>query len=136
MPRTYIIAADGTRFEALTARRALRRKVISRIIAGIAILITALFLSAAIIGLGKAAREGSPAPHIAPTADTAISLRAAKKACRPAPRGAMQDCLALYMRHAWSDASTFTPEGKVLVKECNSQYRGRELADCYTQEIG
>lgn len=135
MTRTYIIAADGTRFEALTARTALRRKVISRTIAALAILITALFLSAAIIGLGNAAREGNT-PRIAPTATQGLSLTAARKACRPAPRGAMQDCLNLFMRHAWGYKGSFTPEGAILVRDCISQYRGAELADCFTQEIG
>lgn len=131
MTRTHIITADGTHFVPLTARTRLR----NRILGGIALLITALFLSAAIIGLQKAAIAES-APRIAPTASSTISLAAAQKACRKAPRGATQDCLALYMRSAWASPSTFTPKGAILVGECFSQYKGRELRDCFTQEIG
>lgn len=176
MPRTYIISGDGTRYESLPARTALRRKIIRRVIAGTVLLITALFLSAAIIGLQKAAVEGTKqgpnatdyatlrdaqranphsdchfewnevqnafevicdAPHPTPTADSAISLTTIKKACKIATARMKQDCYALYLRKAWADPrGSFTPDGKALVKECISQYRGRELADCFTQEIG
>lgn len=129
MTRTYIIAADGTRFV-----RQGRTRRIAGIMTGITFtLLTAIFLSAAIIGAGKAAREGINAE---PTASTTISLKAAQKACIRAPRGSKQDCLALYMRSAWSSPNNYTPAGKILVRECISQYRGAELRDCFTQEIG
>lgn len=60
MTRTHIIAADGTKFEEITARAARRRKIASRIISAGALLITALLLSAAIIGFHRAAIEGAP----------------------------------------------------------------------------
>lgn len=60
MTRTHIIAADGTRFEEITARAARRRKIASRIIGAGALLITALLLSAALIGFHRAAIEGAP----------------------------------------------------------------------------
>lgn len=186
MTRTKIIAADGTEFESIPARTALRRKVIRRTISTAVLLITALFLSAAVIGLQKAAVEAPKAndtasyndgwnsaladlewiyrnggkdqimncleashtsdelgaclgkDNMTPAAATvkATWLPIARAACAKAPRGAMQDCLALYMRGAWFDARTYTPAGPALVKECISQYRGAELADCFTQEIG
>lgn len=168
MTRTHIVAADGTQFVARG-----RGKVIARRATGAAFLIiTALFLSAAAIGLHRAAiapATPSPAdfailhdaekangkgschlewneeqagfevicaPSATPTASTAISLTTARKACRLAGAMGMQDCLALYMRNAWASASTYTPAGPALVKECISQYRGAELRDCFTQEIG
>jgi len=177
MTRTHIISADGTTYEAIPARTALRRKIIRRIIAGTAILITALFLSAAIIGLQKAAIEGtkqgpnatdyatlrdaqkanpnsdcyfewnevqnafevicSGQPSMHHTAASTISLTTIKKACRIATRAMKQDCYALYLRRDWADPrGSYTPAGPALVKECIDQYRGRELADCFTQEIG
>lgn len=60
MTRTHIIAADGTQFEEITAQTARRRKIASRIIGAGTLLITALLLSAAIIGFHRAAIEGSP----------------------------------------------------------------------------
>lgn len=131
MTRTYIINSEGTRFVPVT----LRARITRRIIGGIALLITALFLSAAIIGLQRAAIADST-PHAAPTATTLISLPAAKRACARAPRGSGQDCLNLYMRHAWTSPSNGAAEGRVLVRECFDQYRGAELRDCFTQEIG
>lgn len=54
MTRTHIIAADGTRFAQVG-----RTKIIARRwIGGIFLIITALFLSAAVIGLQRAAIEG------------------------------------------------------------------------------
>lgn len=129
MTRTHIIAADGTRFVPVGRGARIAR----RIIAGAFLIITALFLSAAVIGLQRAAID---APRPAPVATQGISLKAAQVACRKAPRGAMQDCLNLFMRHAWSTANSYTPEGAILVRDCISQYRGAELADCFTQEIG
>jgi hypothetical protein len=137
MTRTYITAADGTIYEAISARTALRRKIINRTIAGITILITALFLSAAIIGLQRAAIEGAGAPHTAPTAAHITTLPEMQRACRKAPKGAKQDCYALYLRRAWADPrGSYTAAGPLLVRDCISQYRGAELADCFTQEIG
>lgn len=175
MTRTYIIDAEGTRFEAIPARTALRRRIIRRTIAGAATTITAIFLSAAIIGVNNAAHtpqgpsaddistlhqaekangkgkcwlewnfeakgfEAICAPRAGHTAKgiaEGINITTAKKACRRAPRGSMQDCLALYLRRDWHDTRTYTPAGPALVKECISQYRGTELADCLTQEIG
>lgn len=153
MTRTYITAADGTLYEAVTPRQQTRRKIIRRTLAGIALIIAALFTSAAVIGLSQAttaprieedmpgwdcATMGNRECGMTPTASAtkAINIRAAKAACMRAPRKAMQDCLALYLRGAWFDANNFTPAGPVLVRECISQYRGAELADCFTQEIG
>lgn len=137
MTRTYITAADGTLYEAIPARRALTRKIIRRTIWAITLIVTALFLSAAIIGLNQAIHTPAPTmTHTAAAIDPGINLATAKKACRRAPKGSGQDCLALYLRRAWHTPSTYTPAGPALVKECISQYRGRELADCFTQEIG
>lgn len=69
MPRTYITAADGTLYEAIPARKAMRRKIIRRTIAGIILIITALFLSAAIIGLQRAAIDAHT-PRIAHTSSS------------------------------------------------------------------
>jgi hypothetical protein len=129
LTRTYLITADGTRFV---------RQGTTRRIAGIATgivftTLTAIFLSAAIIGASKAAREGI---NPEPAASTAIALRTADKACARAPKGSKQDCLALYMRSAWTTPNTYTPAGAKLVKECFDQYRGIELRSCFNQEIG
>lgn len=134
MPRTYIIDAEGTRFVPIT----MRARIIRRTIGGITLLITALFLSAAIIGLSNAAKAGGDnTPHTAPTAAHITTLAEIKGACRKAPKGAKQDCYRLYLSRSWSDArGSDTAAGPLLVKECISQYRGAELADCLTQEIG
>lgn len=131
MTRTYITAGDGTlyRAEGMVARN------IRRCLRTAFFLLLAIFASAAIIGLQRAAIAPTSAPAPTATKITVIKIADAKKACVKAPKGSMQDCLALYLRHAWSDARTFTPAGPALVKECFSQYRGRELADCLTQEI-
>lgn len=134
MTRSIIIDAQGQRWESISAKR----RMIRRMIAALVITLTAIFLSAAIIGLNQAAHS-TPAPtmtHTAKAIDPGINLSTAKRACAKAPRGSMQDCLALYLRRAWHTPSTYTPAGPALVKECISQYRGRELADCFTQEIG
>jgi hypothetical protein len=137
MTRTYIIAADGTRFEAIPARIALRNKILRRMIAALVITLTAIFLSAVIIGFSRAATEGAGAPHTAPTAAHITTLPEMQRACRKAPKGAKQDCYALYLRRAWSDPrGSDTAAGPLLVRDCISQYRGAELADCFTQEIG
>lgn len=142
MNRTYIIAADGTRFEEIAARTATRRKIIRRTIGGIALILTALFLSAAIIGLRHAAGVPDTIPSHTPSMSKtssqliATNIRTMQRACAKAPRGSKQDCMALYLRGAWFDAHNYTPAGPALVKECISQYRGAELADCFTQEIG
>jgi hypothetical protein len=168
MTRTHITAADGTRFVQVGQGARIAR----RILGGVALLATALLLSAAVIGLNRAAiapatpspadiailhnaekANGKGACHLEwnetqsgfevicntnpePSASTAIKLTTARKACRAAGVRGMQDCLALYMRNAWSSADTYTPAGPALVKECISQYRGAELRDCFTQEIG
>lgn len=54
MTRTHIIAADGTRFVA----QGQGARITRRILAAAFLIITALFLSAAIIGFSRAAREG------------------------------------------------------------------------------
>lgn len=75
--------------------------------------------------------------HHAPTAAEALTLTGARKACAHTTRGRQQGaCLNLYMRHAWQGTHTYTPEGKVLVKECRAQYRGVELTICLEQEVG
>lgn len=51
MTRTHIITADGTRFVAQGQGKTLARKII----AGAFLIITALFLSAAVIGFHRAA---------------------------------------------------------------------------------
>lgn len=175
MTRTFITDAEGTVYEAISAKKATRRKIIRRTITGTITVITALFLSAAIIGVNNAAHTPQgpntddyrtlrnaqkanphsdcffewnevqnafevicpPAPRMTHTASSTISLPAIKKACKVATKGMKQDCYALYLRKAWADPrGSYTPDGKALVKECISQYRGVELADCFTQEIG
>jgi len=130
MPRTYIIAADGTRYiPEGTARRSAKRTALA-----IFAIITALFLAAAIIGLTKGAQGDYNA---APTASATpvIKLSDAQRACKGAPKKIGSSCLELYLRNAWRTPSTFTPAGPALVKECFDQYRGIELADCLTQEV-
>jgi hypothetical protein len=142
MPRTYITSADGTLYEAIPARRALTRKIIRRSIGGIALIITALFLSAAIIGLNEAIH--TPAPGASPTMthtanamDRGLSVASAKRACKIAKVGRQKGaCINLYMRRAWYDTNNYTPAGKILVPDCISQYRGIELTYCFEQEIG
>lgn len=130
MARTYITTADGTQFVARGRGQVIARRAITTAF----LIITALFLSAAVIGLQRAAIAPS-APATTPTASTSISMPAALKACKKAPKGALNDCLATYLRHAWSDKNTFTPEGRILVRECFSQYRGAELRSCLKQPL-
>lgn len=132
MARMHIISGDGTRFESINDRRF----VLRRIIAIFVLLITALFLSAAVIGLQRAAIAPTPTPAASST--PSLSFAAAKKACAIAHphTPAWGACIDLYMRHAWHDDRNSTPEGAVIVKDCISQYRGQELTDCFTQEIG
>lgn len=168
MTRTRIIAADGTRY----APEGRGARITRRTAYGAFLIITAIFLSAAAIGMHRAAiapatpspadiailhdaekANGKGACHLEwneaqegfevicaadpePSASTAIALSTARKACRLAGVMGMQDCLALYMRNAWASPSTYTPAGPILVRECISQYRGAELRDCFTQEIG
>lgn len=131
MARTHIISGDGERFEAISTRRFIYRRAITLTI----LIIVALFLSAAVIGLQRAAIAPSPAPR---PADHSLSFADAKKACAIATPNtpAWGACIDLFMRHAWHDDRNSTPEGAVIVKDCISQYRGQELTDCFTQEIG
>lgn len=76
MPHTYITSADGTVYEAVSARTALRRKIARRTIAAAFTVITALFLSAAVIGLQRAAIT----PTYAPDPATIKILREAQQA--------------------------------------------------------
>lgn len=140
MARTFIVTPDGTNFIEESASRRRTRRVIA-IIAGIA---ATPFMAAAAVGIYLAA--SGQAPTVDPTpratltampiASPAIPLAKAQKACRKVPRGMRQDCLALYMRSAWTTPSSYTPAGPVLVKECLDQYRGIELRLCLEHPIG
>jgi hypothetical protein len=125
MPRTHIITADGTHFEEIGAQRATRRKIIRRLIGIGATLITAIFLSAVIIGFSRAA---SPTPLPRP-------LPAALSACKGIDARWQGACISLALRPAYTINNTHTPNGIALVKECRDQYRGQELAYCLTQPI-
>lgn len=161
MTRTHIIAGDGTRFVAQgTARRTTRR-----LIGAAALITTALFLSAAVIGLNRAAIAPATPSHTDlsilatarnanPDADCALewnesqqgfeaictpplpaNLRAALALCDRTPRPSQGACIALALRPAYDIANTHTPNGIALVKECLADYRGAELISCLTQPI-
>lgn len=141
MTRTYIIAADGTRYVPVTSRARIR----NRIIAALAAIIALPFILAALIGVGMAITGNAPAdaaPRASHTATaskaTTLTVAGAEKACKGSKKHTRQwgSCINLYMRHAWKDTQNYTPEGRVLVKDCISQYRGIELTYCFEQEIG
>jgi len=127
MTRTHIITADGTHFEEVDATKARTRKIIRRTIGIAATLLTAIFLSAVIIGFSKAATP-TPAPLPKP-------LAGALKACEGIDARYQGYCIGLYLRPSVKIDNTFTPAGPALVKECRDQYRGQELASCLTQPI-
>jgi hypothetical protein len=120
MARTHIIAGDGTHFVARGRGKVIARRAIGTA----ALLITALFLSAAIIGLNRAAT--APAP---------MNIILAQKACAPAPATMQGACIALALRPAYDINNTHTPNGIALVTECLDQYKGQELISCFTQPI-
>lgn len=139
MPRTYITAADGTLYEAIPARTALRRKIIRRTIAGIAILITALFLSAAIIGLQRAAIEGSPrtahtaASHRLPNREELKELAIARHAQPGASCRLEWDGPAYPGYEAICTPKKKAPQGLSLAagkKACKIAKKGRQWAAC------
>lgn len=127
MPRTHIITADGTHFEEVGATKVRTRKIIRRTIGFAATLLTAIFLSAVIIGFSKAATP-TPAPLPKP-------LPAAIKVCEGVDARWQGACIALALRPSYKIDNTVTPNGIALVKECRDQYRGSELAYCLTQPI-
>jgi hypothetical protein len=130
MTRTHIIAGDGTRFVPQQ-----RKWVLLRATAYITFLvITALFLSAAVIGFHRAAIEGTPSPA-ASSITLPKPLPAALRACRTVPTRFQGYCIGLYLRPAYTINRVYTPAGPALVKECLDQYRGGELAYCLTQPI-
>lgn len=130
MTRTHIITADGTHFEEIGAKKARNRKILRRVIGITATLLTAIFLSAVIIGFSKAA---TPTPG----ADIALPkpLAGALRACQGIDPRWQGYCIALYLRPAYDIANTHTPAGPALVKECREGYEGQELASCLTQPI-
>lgn len=127
MPRTHIITADGTHFEEVGATKARTRKIIRRTIGIAATLLTAIFLSAVIIGFSKA---GAPTPAPLPK-----PLPAALKACDGVDARYQGACIALALRPSYTIDNTHTPNGIALVAECRDQYRGQELISCLTQPI-
>ena len=136
MARTHIISGDGTIFVELSASRRRRNKII----AAISLIAATPFAAAAAVGiyLGATGQVDSHTPTITaePVATAGIPLAKAQKACRPAPKGMRPDCLALYMRSAWTTPHSFTPAGPALVTECLDQYRGTELRLCLEHPIG
>lgn len=132
MTRTYIIAADGTRFVPQgTAMRTARRTTLALLT-----LLALIFAAAAITGIARGTQGAYDAPTTpTATASPSIDLRAANAACRRAPKGSMHDCLSLYLRSAWHTPSNGAAAGRVLVKECFAQYRGAELRDCLRQPL-
>lgn len=131
MTRTHIITADGTHFEEVGAKKARTRKIIRRVIGITATLVTAIFLSAVIIGFSKAATPSTPGADIA----LPKPLAGALSACHGIDPRWQGYCIALYLRPAYDIDNTHTPAGPALVKECRDQYRGQELASCLTQPI-
>lgn len=136
MTRTYIIAADGTRFVAQGEGKRFAIKV-SKITT---LFLLAIFATACLVGVVKGAGGDydAKAPHTSPVASATsqgVSFKAMQKACTKAAKKSKNDCYALYLRRDWHNSFSYTPAGPALVKECISQYRGRELADCFTQEF-
>jgi hypothetical protein len=151
MTRTRITAADGTTYEATTARRRKARRITS-IVATIASL---PFLGAAVIGLAHASDLHTPSKH------SLAILAAANKAngnrchlewneaqgdheaicdaptprytgpavCAKVPTDLRGVCADLAARKATAN----DPAGPALVRECTEQYKGDELIYCLTQ---
>lgn len=133
MARTFLIDADGTRFIEETASRRRTR----RVIAWGSLVAASPFFLAALIGLylaatGDSAQAETPLPK---------PLPAAIKACEDAPRQYQGYCIGLYLRPAYTldiedGATTHTPAGPALVRECMTQGLDHsELGACLTQPI-
>lgn len=131
MTRTHIIAGDGTRYVPQKQKWVLARSAAYLVF----ILLTALFVAAAVIGFHRAATAPTTPSPVASSITLPKPLPAALKACRTVPTRFQGYCIGLYLRPAYTIDRVHTPAGPALVKECIEQYKGQELAFCLTQPI-